>query len=264
MQQASKPTLIAHVLGPLLLIHKARNLDDTKILLLYFNSFPVAFSETFTGTAPLISSCFLLFMLVTFISHFLDNLLKKLHTSNTRLHTTSNFRRLKSCWINSSQVDPVQLVPTLSSPSFPPRKSYYFLGGCASEEIQISTAESQDTSCFTKLCLWRADGDIRRLPHAAWCRRNKNKNMHIYPPVGFPHPRGICLQSKDTCDTAPATAQTPTETKTVTWSTSIRKNKEKSTNETVCLHQHQLQTPAIVRNLLSCPLLHQTFNNCSK
>ena len=153
MQQASKPTLIAHVLGPLLLIHKTRNLDDTKILLLYFNSFPVAFSETFTGTAPLISSCFLLFMLVTFISHFLDNLLKKLHTSNTRLHTTSNFRRLKSCWINSSQVDPVQLVPTLSSPSFPPRKSYYFLGGCASEEIQISTAESQDTSCFTKLCL---------------------------------------------------------------------------------------------------------------
>ena len=39
---------------------------------------------------------------------------------------TSNFRRLKSCWINSSQVDPVQLVPTHSSPSFPPRKSYYF------------------------------------------------------------------------------------------------------------------------------------------
>ena len=87
MQQASKPTLIAHVLGPLLLIHKARNLDDTKILLLYFNSFPVAFSETFTGTAPLISSCFLLFMLVTFISHFLDNLLKKIaHLKHTSSH----------------------------------------------------------------------------------------------------------------------------------------------------------------------------------
>ena len=87
MQQASKPTLIAHVLGPLLLIHKTRNLDDTKILLLYFNSFPVASSETFTGTAPLISSCFILFMLVTFISHFLDNLLKKIaHLKHTSSH----------------------------------------------------------------------------------------------------------------------------------------------------------------------------------
>ena len=56
---------------------------------------------------------------------------------------TSNFRRLKSCWINSSQVDPVQLVPTHSSPSFPPRKSYYFLAGYALEEIQISTAETR-------------------------------------------------------------------------------------------------------------------------
>ena len=39
---------------------------------------------------------------------------------------TSNFRCLKSCWINSSQVESSQLGPS-PPPSIPARKSYYFI-----------------------------------------------------------------------------------------------------------------------------------------
>ena len=128
-----------------------------------------------------------IFLLVTFISHFLGNLLKKLHISNTRLHTTSNFRRLKSCWINWSQVDSSQLVPpstllllflrgnlTISSAAAPQRKYRFPLW------------KPGFLSCCIKLCLWRADGDIRRLPHAAQCRKAENikPNKQISPHIG--------------------------------------------------------------------------------
>ena len=126
-----------------------------------------------------------IFLLVTFISHFLGNLLKKLHISNTRLHTTSNFRRLKSCWINWSQVDSSQLVPpstllllflrgnlTISSAAAPQRKYRFPLW------------KPGFLSCCTKLCLWRADGDIRR------AERSPN-----IPPDNDPCPTKIAHQN---------------------------------------------------------------------
>merc|ERR1711974_177723 len=82
-----------------------------------------------------------LILQISFISHSHDLLLKKIAHLNTRPLTTSNFRRLKSCWINWYPVDPSQLVPT--SPYFPsfPRK-------------EIITIASKKTVRFWSITHW--------------------------------------------------------------------------------------------------------------
>ena len=92
--------------------------------------------------------------------------LRKLHTKwkGGRVGT-SNFRRLMSCWINWYPVDPSQLVPSLLP----------LLLGNLIFPRRLRLWGNTDFRCGapgfypgkTNLCLWRADGDIRRLPHAA-------------------------------------------------------------------------------------------------
>ena len=111
--------------------------------------------------------------------------------------TTSNFRRLKSCWINSSQVDPVQLDPT-HRPSIPARKSYYFLDGYALEEIQISVAETR-ISILPEQPLFVTGGWRHPAPPTCCAMQEKpSQNLHKSPTPMVP----VCSE-KDTCGTAP-------------------------------------------------------------
>ena len=94
---------------------------------------------------------------------------------------------------SSSQVDPVQLVPTHSSPSFPPRKSYYFLAGYALEEIQISTAETR-ISILPYQTLFVTGGWRHPAPPTCCAMQETHNQKYIY----IPHPNGTCLQQKRT------------------------------------------------------------------
>ena len=110
-------------------------------------------------------------------------LLKKLHILNPCPHTTSNFRRLMSCWINWYPVDPSQLVPSLLS----------LLLGNLIFPRRLRLWGNTDFRCGapgfypgkTNLCLWRADGDIR---HA-----ERTPNL---PPDNDPCPTKIAHQMK--------------------------------------------------------------------
>ena len=98
---------------------------------------------------------------------------------------------------SSSQVDPVQLVPT-HHPSIPARKSYYFLDGYALEEIQISVAETR-ISILPEQPLFVTGGWRHPAPPTCCAMQEKpSQNLHKSPTPMVP----VCSE-KDTCGTAP-------------------------------------------------------------
>ena len=138
--------------------------------------------------------------------------LRKLHTKPESEKGgwvgTSNFRRLKNCWINSSQVDPSQFVPS-QPPSIPARKSRYFLDGCALEEIQISAAETR-ISILLHQTLFVTGGWRHPAPPTCCAMQEKTnrKNAYVSPTPLVP----VCRNKRPEA-LLEHQLQTPTESK---------------------------------------------------